>query len=178
MTALPAELEELRPLRRSEYEQMIDQGLFDGERVELLDGFVVRMTPQKSPHSSVVQSLNLILVSTFAISGRASVRCQLPLALSDVSEPEPDFAVVPTGSYKDAQPSRAYFLVEVADSSLPKDRRKASLYARAGIPEYWLIELHESADRSVQRAGRAMSTRALHRTGADSSWRRSRFRSW
>jgi Uma2 family endonuclease len=129
----------LRPLRRAEYDQMVAQGSFEGEHVELLEGFIVRMTPQKPPHSSIVETLTEVFVLKFA--GRAKVRCQLPFALSDVSEPEPDFAIVPLGDYANEHPATAYFLVEVAHTSMAQDRRKAALYARAGVPEYWLIDV-------------------------------------
>jgi len=74
------------------------------------------------------------------------VRGQMPLALGDDSEPEPDVAVV-AGSprdYRDAHPTTAALIVEVADASVAYDRkRKAPLYARAGIPEFWLLVLSE-----------------------------------
>jgi hypothetical protein len=57
VVAFPFELESLRPLRRAEYDQMVAQGLFEGEHVELLEGFIVRTTPQKPPHSSIVETL-------------------------------------------------------------------------------------------------------------------------
>ena len=73
--------------------------------------------------------------------GLAAVRVQLPLALSDDSEPEPDLAVVPPGSYRDGHPRRALLVIEVADSPLRKDRReKGALYAEAGVPEYWIVD--------------------------------------
>ena len=121
---------------------MVAQGWFEGERVELLEGFIVRTTPQKPPHSSIVQRLNKQLVLAFAASGRAEVRCQLPIALSELSEPEPDFAVVAPGDYEDDHPTAAYLLVEVAHTSMAQDRRKATLYARAGVPEHWLIDVN------------------------------------
>jgi Uma2 family endonuclease len=69
------------------------------------------------------------------------VRVQLPLALGDESEPEPDLCVVPAGDHRQRHPSQALLVIEVAESSLGKDRRKAALYARAGVPEYWLVDV-------------------------------------
>jgi len=75
------------------------------------------------------------------------LRSQGPLGLDDESEPEPDVAVVPGSpeDYRDAHPSRPVLTVEVAESSLVPDReRKGSLYARAGLPDYWLLNLVDS----------------------------------
>jgi Uma2 family endonuclease len=70
------------------------------------------------------------------------VRTHSPLAVSDDSEPEPDVAVVSAGDYSTRHPQTALLVIEVADSSLQKDRRvKAALYAAAGIPEFWLVDL-------------------------------------
>jgi len=69
---------------------------------------------------------------------------QLPVALDEESEPEPDVAVVPgtARQYWDAHPSRPVLVVEVADSSVTLDREeKASLYARAGVPDYWIVDI-------------------------------------
>jgi Uma2 family endonuclease len=77
------------------------------------------------------------------VPGRSCARpAQSPLALLDDSEPEPDLAIVPSGDYVRRLPTTALLVVEVADSSLKKDRLvKAELYAAAGIPEYWLVNL-------------------------------------
>jgi Uma2 family endonuclease len=137
---VPPEL--LRPLRRTEYERMADLGMFEGEKVELLHGRIVRMTPQGEPHAFSITRLNKLLVR--AVGDRADVRVQMPLAVSDVSEPEPDFAVVPPADYLDGHPSTALLVIEVARSSLDHDRRvKAPLYAAAGIPEYSIVNLPE-----------------------------------
>lgn len=131
----------LRRLTRAEYDRMVEVGLFDeDERVELLCGLLVAMSPQKPPHAGTVGWLTDILVR--AVAGRAHVRCQLPLVLTDDSEPEPDLSVVPPGDYRKAHPTQAWLIVEVADASADKDRRiKAAVYARAGVPEYWLVDL-------------------------------------
>lgn len=132
--------ETIRPLRRTEYDQMVAQGLFDGEKLELLRGVLVAMTPQDARHAAVVQRLTELL--TVALAGRAAVRIQLPLALSEESEPEPDVAVVPRGDYDEAHPATALLVIEVAHASLAKDSSlKAELYAAAGIPEYWVVDV-------------------------------------
>ncbi len=128
---------------RAQYEQMIDAGVFGPEdRLELLDGEIIDMAPQKSRHATAIRLLEEALRTAF---GKGfDVRVQLPLNLDDRSEPEPDLAVV-AGSprdYRDAHPETALLIVEVAETSLAYDRiRKLAAYARAGIPEYWILDL-------------------------------------
>src|SRR6187200_1961257 len=94
--ALPAiESDLFRPLKRSEYDRMVELGLFQDERVELLRGVLVKMSPQYAPHASTIQKLNKLLMSR--LQDRFELRIQSPLALSDDSEPEPDVAIVPRG---------------------------------------------------------------------------------
>jgi Uma2 family endonuclease len=132
----------IRPLLRKEYEQLVSLGAFDDERVELLNGYIVRMNPQRAPHASVVQRLTRRLIAALDLPGKASVRCQLPLALTVDSEPEPDLAIVPNGDYELEHPRAAFWVIEVADSSIDRDRiDKAALYATALVPEYWLINV-------------------------------------
>ncbi|MBC7545237.1 MAG: Uma2 family endonuclease [Candidatus Sericytochromatia bacterium] len=128
---------------RAEYERLIDDGYFaPTEQVELINGEILAMTPQKSRHSAVVTMIQEGLRAAFLPV--AHTRAQLPLALDPDSEPEPDIAVVPgtPRDYLDAQPTAAWLVVEVADTSLAFDRRtKGPLYARAGIPDYWIANL-------------------------------------
>ncbi len=132
--------EPTRPLRRREYDQLIEAGAFADERIELLEGRLVVMSPQGSLHASVVQLLTDLLVR--AVGERGYVRVQLPLAASDLSEPEPDFAVVPRQVYVADHPTTAALVVEVAESSLRKDRDvKVPLYAHAGVDECWLVDV-------------------------------------
>jgi Uma2 family endonuclease len=132
--------ERLRPLRRVEYDWMVGQGFFEAEKVELLDGVLVEMNPQGTRHAATVQRLNPLFVR--ALTGRADVRVQSPFVASDISEPEPDIAIVPPGDYDATHPSQAFLLVEVAESSVNKDRRvKTRVYAAAGVPEYWLVDV-------------------------------------
>lgn len=145
-TDLSAHVDEYqRPLRRSEYDALVRLGCFDEERVELLYGRIVPMGPQGVAHGEALRRLNKLLGR--ALGDRAEVQIQSPIAAADESEPEPDVAVVPPGPYTTDHPSTAYLVVEVADSSLRRDRLKAELYAASGIPEYWLIDLRS---RTVQ----------------------------
>jgi Uma2 family endonuclease len=144
MASFPAE--RFRPLRRAEYDKLIELGAFQNERIELLDGLLVPMSPIGPPHSSAVQRLTAILVP--ALIGRATVRIQNPFAALDLSEPEPDVAVVPLGDYDTAHPDRALLIIEVAESSLSTDRGlKCGLYAECGVPEYWIVNL---VDRQIE----------------------------
>ena len=137
--------ERIRPLLRAEYDQLVEQGAFESERVELLEGALVTMTPQDAAHAHTVRRLGESL--TVALRGLAIVRVQSPLALLDDSEPEPDLAVVPLGDYSLSHPTTAHLVVEVSGSSLRRDRLvKGPIYARAGIEEYWVLDL---GDRSA-----------------------------
>ena len=120
---------------------MVALGFFQSERVELLHGVIIAMTPPNDPpHASPVQLLGEILV--LGLARRATVRVQLPLVAADDSEPEPDIAVVPRGDYNEAHPERAHLVIEVADSSLRKDRLvKGPLYATSGFEEYWVVNV-------------------------------------
>ena len=134
--------EGIRPLRRAEYEELVDLGFFEDEKIELLRGFLVTMSPQKAPHANAPAVLMERLI--LALGKRAPERAHSPLALGDWSEPEPDVVVVPRGDYSQAHPTEALLVVEASDSSLRKDRRiKAEIYAEHGIPEYWIVNLVE-----------------------------------
>jgi Uma2 family endonuclease len=139
--------ERQRPLRGEEYERMVAAGFFRDERVELIRGVVIEMSPQNAPHAYVIQVLTRLLLPR--LLGRADVRVQLPFIAGADSVPEPDVAVVALGNYMAAHPSQALLLIEVADSSLKFDRQeKAELYARVGVPEYWVANL---ASRIIER---------------------------
>lgn len=128
---------------KGKYENMVSKGIFHPEeRLELLEGEIISMTPQGSVHATAVRLVEDTLRKAF-LKGY-DVRVQMPLALDIFSEPEPDIAVV-TGSprdYRDMHPSTAILIVEVADTSLSYDRsRKKKKYAENNIPEYWIINL-------------------------------------
>lgn len=126
-----------------EYDRAIEIGVFyDGERAELIGGEVRLKLPQKLPHEFGLSATETVLRPIFY--GFAYLRIQMTLRVDPHSRPEPDIAVV-RGTFQDyrlAQPTTALLIVEIADSSLLFDRRrKASLYAFAGIPDYWILNL-------------------------------------
>lgn len=138
----------IRPRRwtREEYYRAADLGLFrPEERLELLDGEIIeKMSPQKAPHAAVVSLVARIVGTAFGPGH--TVRSQLPLILNDLSEPEPDAVVAPGTEfdYMASHPnaSDARLVVEVSDTTLRYDRgRKRPAYARAGILEYWILNL-------------------------------------
>lgn len=128
---------------RAQYERMVEAGVFGpGDRLELLEGEIIDMGPQKSRHATAVTLVGDALRAVFGTG--VTVRVQLPFALDDRSEPEPDVAVVPglPRDYRDSHPDRALLLCEVSDTTLAYDRGpKLRAYARAGIPEYWNLDL-------------------------------------
>lgn len=139
----------MQRLNRIEYERMIEAGILDEDaRIELLEGQLVAREPQGSPHATAIQLTAEALRVAFGPGW--SVRVQLPLALDDLSEPEPDIAVVPGAprDYREAHPSRPLLVVEVAGASLGLDRTvKAGLYARADVSDYWIVNL---VDRVIE----------------------------
>lgn len=133
----------VRKIRVDEYYAIYAQkALSDEERVELLDGTIVKMTPQSSAHAYAIQELTHYF--EHALDHRFAVRVQLPLTLSDLSEPEPDIAIVRREETRNtSHPQHALLIVEVASESLTKDKgAKRVLYAYAGIPEYWIVDLN------------------------------------
>jgi Uma2 family endonuclease len=127
---------------RREYERLVELGVFKpGERLELLDGVLVVREPQDAPHSLGIRMVEEALRTAFGAGW--DVRGQLPIALDRYSEPEPDVAVVPGSfrDYRDEHPSRPVLAVEVSATRPAFDRRKGRLYARAGVPEFWIVNL-------------------------------------
>jgi Uma2 family endonuclease len=132
---------------RVEYERLVELGVFQpDERLELIDGLLVVREPQGTRHATAIRR---VLAALRGVLGDAwQIDSQLPLALDEDSEPEPDVAVVPgdARTYRHAHPSRAVLIVEVAEASYRIDHEyKASLYARAGIADYWIIDLLRDA---------------------------------
>jgi Uma2 family endonuclease len=128
---------------RKEYHRLDKLGILpEDEPVELIDGQLMVAEPRGRPHVTVVRLT--VQALTRAFGDGWLVYAQDPIALDDVSEPEPDVVVVPGGEfdYLDDHPARPALLVEVAEGSLYYDRgRKASAYARAGLPDYWIVNL-------------------------------------
>ncbi len=131
----------------ADYHRMAELQFFPtGQRIELLDGEIVEMSPINSKHASTVGRLAKLLI--LLLQDQAFVNIQNPVALDEFSEPEPDLWVAKSRPdfYKNAhpRPEDILFLIEVADSSLAKDRTvKLPLYAAAGIPETWIVNLEE-----------------------------------
>jgi Uma2 family endonuclease len=130
----------VRRWTRAEYYRLADEGWFTGQRVQLLRGEIVQMPPQGHPHSMGIFRVSRFLQMAFG--DRHWVRIQMPLNVLEDSEPEPDVAVTqqPAESYHN-HPTSALIVVEISDSSILLDRRKAGLYSAARIPEYWIVNL-------------------------------------
>ena len=130
-----------------EYHAMDDAGVFaPDERVQLVAGEIVVMSPMGSRHAAGVDLTADAFYTSRQIEGRALIRAQLPLVIPDFSEPEPDFMLLvrreDTYALAHPRPEDVLLLVEVADSTLAYDRRvKLPLYAAASIPETWLMNL-------------------------------------
>jgi Uma2 family endonuclease len=127
---------------RAEYYRMGEAGLFADRRVELIEGQVIDMSPINEPHATATTLADDQLREVFGQGW--VVRVQLPLSLGVNSDPQPDAAVVAgrARDFKEAHPATAALVLEVADSSLAYDRKyKAGLYARAGIADYWILNL-------------------------------------
>jgi Uma2 family endonuclease len=130
----------LRRWNRAEYDRLVGLGVFEGEPVELIAGQLVVAESQGPYHASAISAAEYALRS--ALPSGWIVRSQLPVSLDDESEPEPDLVAVSgrPADYRDAHPGRPVLAVEVAQSSLDFDREhKGSLYARAGIQDYWIV---------------------------------------
>lgn len=128
-----------------EFNRMAEAGVLDSERrLELVEGEIYLLSPQNRAHGLIISHLNQLLVAEFASTHY--VRVQLPLSLEEHSEPEPDFALCTKEATLSAarHPSSADLVLEVADSSLSFDReQKARVYARAGIPNYVVVNVSE-----------------------------------
>jgi Uma2 family endonuclease len=133
-----------------EYHRMIETGILtENDRVELLDGWILEMSPIGPPHASIVRILAARLQNSLPIGWFVSA--QTPITIRN-GEPEPDVTVVRGGlrDYFDRHPGPAdiALVIEVADSSLEYDQRqKKPQYAAAGIPEYWIVNL---IDRTLE----------------------------
>lgn len=133
----------LRRWTRDEYDRLVELGTFDdGERVELIDGFLVVREPQGARHAAAIR--RVIAALRRALGDGWQIDSQLPIALDPASEPEPDVSVsaYDPAAYRDAHPSLPVLVVEVADTSYRIDHEfKTSLYARAAVPECWIIDV-------------------------------------
>jgi Uma2 family endonuclease len=164
---MATEIGATRKFTADEYERMVALGIFgEDERLELIEGAVVEMAPIGHDHAVCVANLNELLV--LGVRKRALVWGNGPARVAIDSVPQPDLALLRRRSYRTGspRPDDVLLIVEVADSSLRYDRTtKLRLYARAGIQEYWIvdvageaIEVHRAPEgdgyRERARAGR------------------------
>jgi Uma2 family endonuclease len=132
----------VRRWTKEEYYRLGEQGFFQGQRVELIEGRLMVMSPLSVPNANAVELITYTLTPLFRPAFR--VRIRLPFAMSATTEPEPDFLIQAVAGLQNPHlhPTTADLLVEVSDSSLSYDRkRKGSLYARAGVADYWIVNL-------------------------------------
>lgn len=130
-----------------DYYRMTDLGILPpGQRTELIDGGIFVMAAKKPPHSAITKTASDYLRDL--LKGKADVRVQDPIRLSDRSEPEPDIAIVrrvEPRNYIERHPiaSDVFLLIEVADTTLNFDRKiKSAIYAQSGIADYWIIDVN------------------------------------
>ena len=163
--SVPIRNQQVRRYTRAEYDDLVAKGMFVDERVELLFGVVVEMSPIDPSHAESTDRIHERLL--LALLGRARVKCQAPIAATDDSEPEPDVYVTPLGDYWHAHPSRAHLVIEVANSSLAYDcTEKALLYGIAQVDEYWIVDLvHELVEVRRDRDAGVWRTVATYRRG-------------
>ena len=147
----------------ADYERMVETGILGkDDRVELIDGEVIAMSPIGPPHAGIVNRLNAFLNRQLA--GTAIVSVQNPIRLNDYSEPQPDLAILQLKDdyYAHAHPTPAdiLLLVEVADSSFEYDsEEKMPRYAQDAIPEVWLIDVE---NQSVTQYAHPLITEYRH----------------
>jgi Uma2 family endonuclease len=130
---------------RTEYMRLADEGWFTGQRVQLIEGDIIQMPRQGHKHCLALHHMYEYLRGVYEPGHWIRLLTQLDFGPD--SQPEPDIAVAEhdVDFYND-HPTSALLAVEISDSSLRLDKRKANLYAAAGIPEYWMVDL---SSRSV-----------------------------
>jgi hypothetical protein len=143
----PQDERSLRLFTADEYERMTELGILgEDERVELLKGVILAMSPKGDPHASATDFATRFFINL--LDDRVIVRNQNPIRLDDESEPEPDIVLALPDArkyrYRKPVPKDVLLVIEVADSSLSFDRNtKAKLYAKAGIPQYLILNLNQ-----------------------------------
>ena len=134
-------------LNVSQYHQMSEAGILsENDKVELINGEIIEMSPIGRRHAACVDRINRLFSNILGI--KVIVRVQNPIILNNLSEPEPDIALLkPRADFYESghpQPQDIFLLIEVADSSLEYDRDvKIPLYATSGISEVWLVDIYE-----------------------------------
>ncbi len=153
-----------------DYYKMAEVGILKPtDRVELINGEIIQMSPIKSLHASVVDTLSAEL--NFQLRGKAIIRTQNPIRINQYSEPEPDIGIAKFKKDKyrayHPTPEDVLLIIEIADTTLMKDRTiKKQLYAEAGIPEYWIVNLKEQEIEVYREpAGKTYSESSTIRPG-------------
>jgi Uma2 family endonuclease len=163
---MATEIEQTRKFTADEYERMVEVGIFgDDERLELIAGEIIAMAPIGHRHAACVAQLNKHLV--IGVGDRALVWVQGPARLDMHSVPEPDLALLRPRSYRTGSPTPedVLLVIEVAENSLRYDRTtKLRLYARAGLPEYWVASV-DGEWIEVYRFPEGDGYRERHRAG-------------
>lgn len=165
----------IKPLSVEDYYTLYESGIIKAsDRVELIHGKIIRMSPIGSKHGGYVKILNRILNQELA--EQAIIGVQDPVRLSDHSEPEPDLAILHLRSddYTESHPigEEVYFLIEVADSSVGYDfDEKLPLYAAAGIPEVWILDVQkQSITQCTQADGNVYLQMDAYKKGMTIKW--------
>jgi Uma2 family endonuclease len=128
---------------KSEYNDLVKLGAFEGQHVYLFRGELIEMSPQYHPHAFAITQLDDELHLHFGIRQGFKVRVQLPFETPGESMPEPDALVCTDAHFlHQPHPREAVLVIEVADSSLDRDREKALEYAAAKVPEYWIVDVN------------------------------------
>lgn len=156
---------------REEYYRLGEQGLFQNQRVQLINGEIVVMSPMGTRHAAAVGLVSELFTKQLAADYH--VRCQLPFTFTNEDEPEPDVAIT-EGGYRDFlhhHPNTAVLVVEVSESTLQYDRTvKRKLYAANGLPEYWIVNLK---DRQIEVCSAPKSgdyeNQTIHKSGDEIS---------
>jgi len=138
---IPAVRERALPISAAAYHLMFESGVVS-EKTELIEGVVIEKMPKSALHVFLVEEIRRLFDRLLPDDLR--VRQEQPLALG-YSEPEPDLAIVTTAMHSDlsGHPSKAQLVIEVANTTLPLDREKAAVYAKARIPRYLILNLNE-----------------------------------
>lgn len=155
-----------RRFTAGEYHKMAEAGILrEDDRVELIEGEISQMAPIGSRHAACVNQLNRLLVR--GVGDEMIVSVQNPVRLDERNEPEPDLALLRARDYRHSLPGPedVLLLIEVSDTTLSYDRNvKLPLYARAGVPEAWIVDLaNETVERHTEPSGDGY--RLLRRSG-------------
>lgn len=144
MTAPIAELpQDFRPLLRTEYDRLIELGVFDELRIELVGGVLVEMRPHSQEHVGLIVLINRLLMDQ--AGDVYAIGVQTPVVTDAISEPQPDFSVLPMRDYRTGdKPQVVLLVIEISNSTLRFDLgEKARRYAMAGYPEYWVVDIDQ-----------------------------------